>query len=59
MVKDVIERKEALKDRDEPIKERCIDVYKEERRKEVNKQLGMKMNQGVCGNRKLFWKEVV
>ena len=53
---------------DENAKERCMEAYKEEKRnvekciyqrkKEVNKQFGRKMNQGVNGNKKLFWKGV-
>ena len=47
---------------------RCLEVYKEEKRKvkrciyqskkEVQEQFGRKMNQDVNGNRILFWKEV-
>ena len=54
--------------RDEDVKERCLEVYKEEKRKvkrciyqrkkEVREQFRRKMNQYVNGNRKLFWKEV-
>ena len=54
--------------RDEKANERCLEVYKEEKRKvkrriaqskrEVNEQFGRKMNQNVNGNRKLFWEEV-
>ena len=60
--------KEMLGARNEDAKERCLEVYKEEKRKvkkciyqskeEVQKQFGRKMNQDVNGNRKLFWKEV-
>ena len=60
--------KEVLGARDEDAKERCLEVYKEEKRKvkrliyqsknEVPEQFGRKKNQGVNGNRKLFWKEV-
>ena len=52
---------------DEEAKERCMEAYREERRKvkrcichskkKVNEQFG-KMNKDVNGNRKLFWKEV-
>ena len=49
--------------RDEDAKERCMEKRKVKRciyhRKEkVNEHLGRKMNQGVNGNKKLFWKEV-
>ena len=54
--------------RDEDTKERCMEAYKEEKRKiqkclyerkkKVNEQFGWKMNQNVNRNRKLFWKEV-
>ena len=54
--------------RDEDARERCLEVYKEEKGKvkrciyhsknEVQKQFGRRMNQDVNGNRKLFWKEV-
>ena len=60
--------KEVLVARDEDAKERCLKVYKEEKRKakryiyqskeEVQEQFGRKMNQDVNGNRKLFWNEV-
>ena len=49
---------------DEDARERCLEVYKEEKRKvkrliyqskkEVQGQLGRNMNQNVNGNRKLF-----
>ena len=52
----------------EDAKERCKEVYREEKRKvkmyiyqskkKVNKLLVRKMNEDVNGNRKLFWKEV-
>ena len=52
----------------EDAKERCLKVYKEEKRKverciyqskkAVREQFGRKMNQYVNGNRKLFWKEL-
>ena len=54
--------------RDEDAMERCLEAYKEEKRKvkrciyqskeEVQEQFGRKMNQDVNGNRKIFWKEV-
>ena len=54
--------------KNEDAKERCLEVYKEEKRKvkrclsqiekEVYEQFGRKMNQDVNGNRKLFWKKV-
>ena len=54
--------------RDENARERCLEVYKEEKRKvkrciygskeEVQEQFGRKMNQDVNGNRKLFSKGV-
>ena len=53
---------------DEKKKERCMEVYRGEKRKikrciiqskkKVNEQLGRKMNEDVNGNRKLVWKEV-
>ena len=52
----------------EKTKERCMEAYREEKRKvkrciiqikkKVNEQFGMKMNEDVNGSRKLFWKEV-
>ena len=72
-VKAVVKRmedawKQVLGARDEAAKERCIDMYREEKRKvkrciyqskkKVNEQFGRKMNQDVNGKRKLFWKEV-
>ena len=59
--------KEVLGARDEDTRERCLEVYKEEKRKvnrciyqskEVQEQFGRKMNQDENGNRKLFWKRV-
>ena len=57
-----------LRARDKLAEERCLEVYKEEKRKvkrciyqskkEVNEQLGRNMNQDVNGSKKLFWKEV-
>ena len=57
-----------MRARDEDAKERCLEVYKEEKRKvkrgiyqtkkKVNEQFGRKMNEDVNGNRKFFWKEV-
>ena len=53
---------------DEETKERCMEAYREKKRKvkkciiqskkKVNEQFGRKMNEDVNGNRKLFWKEV-
>ena len=52
----------------EKTKERCMEVYREEKRevkrcimqrkKKVNEQFRKKKNEDVNGNRKLFWKEV-
>ena len=52
----------------EEAKERCMEAYREEKRKverciyhskkEVNEQFGKKSNDDVNGNRKLCWKEV-
>ena len=60
--------KEVLRARDENAKQRCLDVYKKEKRKvkrciyqskkEIQEQFRRKMNKGVNGNRKLFWKDV-
>src|SRR5678816_3363100 len=57
----------VLKANDEDSKERCLEVYKEEKRntkrcihrrkEEVNEQFGRRMNEDIQGNRKLFWKE--
>ena len=72
-VKQAVERKKVaflnvLKANDVISKERCMDVYREERKKtkrcismrkrEVNEQFGKKMNEDIHGNKKLFWKEV-
>ena len=72
-VKDAVKRKEApwkevLGARYEDAKERCMEVYRKEKRKvkrciyqrknEVNVQFRRKLNQDIDGNRKLFWKEV-
>ena len=53
---------------DEENKDRCMEEYREEKRKvkrcivqsknKVNEQFGRKMKEHVNGNRKLFWKEV-
>ena len=53
---------------DEESKERCMEAYREEKRKvkrciyqskeKVNEQFGRKMSQDVNGNSKLFWKDV-
>ena len=52
----------------EDARERCLEVYRGEKREvkrciyqskeEIQEQFGRKMNQDVNGNRKLFWKEV-
>ena len=72
-VKATVKRKEAawkevLGAKDEDAKERCLEVYNEEKRKvkrfiyqskeEVQEKFGRKINQDVNENRKLFWKEV-
>ena len=67
-VKSSVKRKEVLGTRDEDARERCLEAYKEEKRKvkrciyqskeEVQEQFGMKMNQDVNENREMFWKEV-
>ena len=53
---------------DEETKERCMEAYREGKRKvkmsiiqskkKVNEQFGRNMNEDMNGNRKLFWKEV-
>ena len=53
---------------DEEANERCMETYKEEKRKvnrfifqkkkKVNEQFGRKINEDTNGNRKLFLKEV-
>src|SRR5678815_1668645 len=58
----------VLKANDEVSKERCLELYKEEKRntkrcirkrkEELNEQFGRRMNGDIQGNRKLFWKEV-
>src|SRR5678815_5295144 len=55
----------VLKANDEVSKERCLELYKEEKRNtkrcicrrknEVNEQFGRRMNGDLQGNRKLFW----
>ena len=52
--------KEVLAAIDEETKKRCMEAYREEKRKvkKVNEQIGRKMNEDVNGNRKLFSKEV-
>ena len=61
--------KEVLATSDEEAKERCMEAYREEKRKvkrciiqrkkkKVNEQFGRKIKEDVNGNRKLFWKEV-
>ena len=52
----------------EKTKERCMEVYREKKRKvkrciiqskkKINEQFGRKMNEDVDGNRKLFWKNM-
>ena len=59
--------KEVLAASDEETNERCMEAYREEKRKveryiyqskkKVNEQFVRKMNEDVNGNRKLFWKE--
>ena len=54
--------------RNKDTNERCMELYKEEKSKIkrciyqskrwLNEQFGRKMNHGVHGNRKLFWKEI-
>ena len=68
--KAAVERKEAawkevLEARDEVAKDRCMEIYKEEKRKVkgciyqskngVNEQFGKKMNQDIDGYRKIFF----
>ena len=58
----------SIENYDEEAKEKCLEVYKEEKRKvkrflynskkDVQEQFGKKMNQDVNGNRKYFWKEL-
>ena len=60
--------KEVLGASDEEAKERCIEAYREEKRKikrciyqskkKVDEQFGRKMNEDVNENRKLIWKKV-
>ena len=60
--------KEVLVASDEEEKERCMEAFREEKRKvirsiiqnkkKVNEQFGRKINEDVTVNRKLFWKEV-
>ena len=72
-IKAAVRRKEAawnevLAVSDEEAKERCMEAYREEKRKvkrciiqskkKVNEQFGRKKNEDVNGNRKLFWKEM-
>ena len=71
-MKDAVERKEAawreiLGTRNEAANNRCVDIYKEEKRKvkryiyqskkDINEQFGRKMNQDVDGNMKLFGRK--
>ena len=63
-VKAAVKRKEVLGARDEDARERCLEIYKEGKRKitrciyqskeEVQEQFERKMNQDVNGNRKLL-----
>ena len=71
-IKVAVRRKEAawkvvLEVCDGEAKERCMEMYKEKKRKvikrciyeskkKVNEQFERKMNEDVNGNRKLFWK---
>ena len=72
-VKGVVRRKEAARKEvlaasDEEAKERCMESYREEKRKvkrciiqikkKLNEQFGRKMNEDVNRNRKLFLMEV-
>ena len=72
-IKTAVRRKEAawkemFSYSDEEGKERCMEAYREEKRKvkrsiiqskkKVNEQLVRKMNEDVNGSRKLIWKEV-
>ena len=60
--------KEVLTASDEETKERCMETYREEKRKvkrciiqskkKVKEQFGRKMNEDVNGNWRLFWEEV-
>ena len=63
-VEAVVKRKEELEARDEDARERCLEVYIEEKRKVkrfiyqskkvIQEQFGRKKNQDVNGNRKLL-----
>ena len=64
-VKAVIKRKESawkelLGAGDEDSKERCMEVKRSiyQSKKNVKREFGRKMNEGVNGNRELFWKEL-
>ena len=72
-LRDAVKRKEdawkkVLGASDDCARERCLEVYKAEKRKvkrciyqskrKVKEQIGRKMNQDLNGNRKLFWKDV-
>ena len=72
-IKAAVRRKDAawkgvLAASDEETRERCMETYREKKRKvnrciiqsktKVNEQLGRKINEDVNGNKKLFWKEV-
>ena len=64
----MVRRKELLAASEEEAKERCMEAYREGKRKfkrctyqskkKVNEQFGRKMNKDVNRNKKLFWKEV-
>ena len=69
VLKVAVERMEILGARNEAAKERCMEVYKEEKRnvkrciyfikRRVNEKFGRNMSQDVIGSRKLFWKKVI
>ena len=60
--------KEVLAASNEEAKERCMEAYREEKRKvkrsvyqskkKVSEQFGRKVTEDVNGNKKLFWKEM-
>ena len=59
-IKDAVKRKEVLRARDGDVEERCVEAYREERRKvkrciyqdkrELNEQFGRKMIKMEIGN---------
>ena len=55
---------EVLEDIDEDVRERCLEVYKEEKKKikrciyQSNKEVQEKFGRNMNGNRKLFWNEL-